>query len=223
MLSWGVHGASDTTDVRQSLTLLTDALKILEILVKADIKGDATVKFPSRISDITLTYYYQQKQYRQTKLVYISVKLRELYPYSRFLWSAFSCIWTKYGETFRISPYSVQMRENTDQESSEYGFVSRSLTEIYLFCMEILSEYGHFSRIVDLGNLNFNLFLIWWIFMYIIGFAYNVLLLVASAQLRVVGWRGWNCLDVPIEIREPETKVRMGLFIPYMILCSKTS
>ena len=55
-----MHGARDTTDVRQSLTLLTDALKMLEILVKADIKGDATVKFPSRISDIALTYYYQQ-------------------------------------------------------------------------------------------------------------------------------------------------------------------
>ena len=31
-----------------------------------------------------------------------------------FFWSAFSRIWTEYGETLRISQYSVQMRENTD-------------------------------------------------------------------------------------------------------------
>ena len=33
-----------------------------------------------------------------------------------FFWSVFSCIRTEYGETLRISPYSVRMRENTDQK-----------------------------------------------------------------------------------------------------------
>ena len=35
-----------------------------------------------------------------------------------FFWSVFSRIWTKYGDLdlFRKSPYSVQMRENTDQK-----------------------------------------------------------------------------------------------------------
>ena len=33
----------------------------------------------------------------------------------------------KYGEIRFISPYSVQMRENTDQNNSEYGHVSRSI------------------------------------------------------------------------------------------------
>ena len=41
--------------------------------------------------------------------------------YSELFWSVFSCIWTEYGEILPISPYSVRMRENTDQNYSEYG------------------------------------------------------------------------------------------------------
>ena len=52
-----MHWIRDTDDVRESLTLLTDAL---EILVKGDIEGDTSVKFPSSVSDITVMYYYQQ-------------------------------------------------------------------------------------------------------------------------------------------------------------------
>ena len=33
-----------------------------------------------------------------------------------FPWSIFSRIWTEYGEILGISPYSVRMRENTDQK-----------------------------------------------------------------------------------------------------------
>ena len=33
-------------------------------------------------------------------------------PYSELFWSAFSRIWTEYGEMLRISPYSVRMGEN---------------------------------------------------------------------------------------------------------------
>ena len=33
-----------------------------------------------------------------------------------FFWSIFSHIRTEYGEILRISPYSFQMRENTDQK-----------------------------------------------------------------------------------------------------------
>ena len=36
-------------------------------------------------------------------------------------WIVFSRIRTKYGEIFHISPYSVQMRANTDQNNSKYG------------------------------------------------------------------------------------------------------
>ena len=47
--------------------------------------------------------------------------LCEKCPYSELFWSAFSRIRTEYGEILRISPYSVQMRENADQNNSEYG------------------------------------------------------------------------------------------------------
>ena len=40
----------------------------------------------------------------------------------------FSCIRTKYRGRRSISPYSVQMRENTDQNNSEYGLFSRSVS-----------------------------------------------------------------------------------------------
>ena len=35
----------------------------------------------------------------------------------RFFWFIFSYIWTEYGDIHRISPYSVRMRENTDQKN----------------------------------------------------------------------------------------------------------
>ena len=52
------------------------------------------------------------------------IALRE--KYSELLWSAFSRIWTEYGEIRSISPYSVRMRENTDQNHSECGQFSCS-------------------------------------------------------------------------------------------------
>ena len=38
--------------------------------------------------------------------------LHEKCPYSELLWSAFSRIWTEYGEILRISPYSAQFWQN---------------------------------------------------------------------------------------------------------------
>ena len=52
--------------------------------------------------------------------------LRKKCPYSELFWSAFSRTWTEYGEILRISPYSVRMRENADQNNSENGHFSRS-------------------------------------------------------------------------------------------------
>ena len=43
-------------------------------------------------------------------------------------WSVFSHIRTEDGEIRSIFPYSVRMRENTDQENSKYGHFSRSDT-----------------------------------------------------------------------------------------------
>ena len=43
-------------------------------------------------------------------------------------WSPFSRIWTEYGEIRSISPYSVRMRENGDQNNSSYEhFLSSAL------------------------------------------------------------------------------------------------
>ena len=44
--------------------------------------------------------------------------LHRKFPYLELFWFAVSCI--------RISPYSVQMRENMDQNNSEYGHFSRN-------------------------------------------------------------------------------------------------
>ena len=55
-------------------------------------------------------------------------------PYSELFWLAFSRILTEYGEILRISLYSVLMRENADQNNSEYGHSLRSDNLfIYLF------------------------------------------------------------------------------------------
>ena len=53
--------------------------------------------------------------------------MRKKCPYPEFFWSAFSRIRIVYGEILRISPYSVQMRENADQNNTEYGHFSRSV------------------------------------------------------------------------------------------------
>ena len=50
-----------------------------------------------------------------------SITLREKCPYSELFWSAFSRIWTEYGEILCISPYLAQMWENVDQNNSKYG------------------------------------------------------------------------------------------------------
>ena len=50
-----------------------------------------------------------------------------------FFWSVFSCIWTEYGYLTRKSPYSVQMRENTDHKNSVLGQFSCSGSWIRLW------------------------------------------------------------------------------------------
>ena len=43
-------------------------------------------------------------------------------PYSELFWFAFSSIRIEYRQIRSISPYSFQMRENTDQNDSKYGY-----------------------------------------------------------------------------------------------------
>ena len=51
--------------------------------------------------------------------------MRKKCPYLELFLSAFSPISTEYEEVLRISPYSVRMRENADQNISEYGHFLR--------------------------------------------------------------------------------------------------
>ena len=73
----------------------------------------------------------EEGKYKITRKHLIYIKricntLRRKCPYSEFFWSVFSRIRTEYGEIRSVSPYSVQMRENTDQKNSKYGYFSRS-------------------------------------------------------------------------------------------------
>ena len=52
--------------------------------------------------------------------------LRKNCPNTEFFWSILSIIWTEHGDVWSKSPYSVQMRENTDQKDSLFGYFSRS-------------------------------------------------------------------------------------------------
>ena len=51
----------------------------------------------------------------------VFTSLRKMCLYSELFWSAFSRIWTEYGEIRSISPYSVRMPKNADQNNSKYG------------------------------------------------------------------------------------------------------
>ena len=66
-----------------------------------------------RVGKIIIQYFFDRRS------------LGKKCPYSELFWSVFSCIWTEYLR-LRISLYSVQMQENTDQNNSEYGQILRS-------------------------------------------------------------------------------------------------
>ena len=73
--------------------------------------------------------HYKQiriNMYNQFGQIYQSQTLREKCPYSEIFWSVFSRIRTEYREIPSISPYSVQMWENTDQKNSEFTHFPRS-------------------------------------------------------------------------------------------------
>ena len=62
--------------------------------------------------------------------------LREKCPYSELFWFAFYRIWTEYGEILRISLYSVQMRENAEQNKFEYTFYA-VISTFFVTCIFI--------------------------------------------------------------------------------------
>ena len=52
--------------------------------------------------------------------------MRKKCRYLESFWSAISCIQTEHRDLLCKSPYSVRMRENTDQKNSEYRHIFRS-------------------------------------------------------------------------------------------------
>ena len=69
--------------------------------------------------------------------------LREKCLYSELFWSVFSGIRTEYGEILRISPYSVRMPENTDQNNSEYRQFLRSASSQFSVWVIMLYNVFH--------------------------------------------------------------------------------
>ena len=59
------------------------------------------------------------------------LSLREKCLYSELFWSVFSRIRTEHEEILRMSPYSVRMQENTDQNNFEYRHFLRSVWLIF--------------------------------------------------------------------------------------------
>ena len=78
--------------------------------------------------------------------------LREKCPYSELFWFIFSRIRTEYREILSISPYLVQMRQNTDQSNSEHGHFllsvhySQSKLEVQLSCVKLKLKKRHCHR-----------------------------------------------------------------------------
>ena len=70
------------------------------------------------ISQILISKWWNLTNFQQL--------LRKKCPYLELFWSVFPRIWTEYLKIHVISPYSVQMWQNTDQNNSEYGQFSRS-------------------------------------------------------------------------------------------------
>ena len=66
--------------------------------------------------------------------------LRKKCPYSALFWSACSRIRTEYEEIWSICPYSARMRENAQQNKSEYGHFSRSAQSVYNRVYDFLTE-----------------------------------------------------------------------------------
>ena len=80
-------------------------------------------------------------------------------PYSELFWSVFSRIWTEYREIQSISPYSVQIWENADQNNSEYGHFSRSVdlfvdTILLMTYLEIIKIDNLLNERAYLINVN---------------------------------------------------------------------
>ena len=87
-----------------------------------------------------------------TRLKWVkSFQLRKKCSYSEFFWSVFAGIRTKYRDLLRKFPYSIPMRERTDQKKSEYTHFLRSIR------IQNLSQLQIFLKLTSM-KLNENQF-----------------------------------------------------------------
>ena len=74
-------------------------------------------------------------------------------PYSELFWSVFPRIRTEYREILRISPCSVQMSENANQNNFEYGHVlhkgiSSSISQT-MFKLNLMNLGRQYSKVLQ--------------------------------------------------------------------------
>ena len=95
---------------------------------------DEDVVRPTCLSQLlAIGFWFYLTLLRTFKFDIQGLTLREKSPYSELSWSAFSRIRTECGEILSISYYSVRMRENADQNNSEYGHILRSVKQRITF------------------------------------------------------------------------------------------
>ena len=107
-------------------------------------QGNLSIRATELAVIVSCRYYFIQRQscITLTKNLYIQglYSLREKCRYSELFWSVFYRIWTECEEILRISPYSVRMQENVDQNNSKYGYCLRSDFCVYIWEVTVILD-----------------------------------------------------------------------------------
>ena len=134
---------------------------------------------------------------------FIRATLRKKCPYSELFWPVFSGIRTEYGEILGISPYLVQMRENTDQNNSEYWHFLRIFSRDIYFRFKTILELILYCFLIPIDShehLYFEFSCVFPLKIYSIFFCFycrSVLLLLSSHKRWTNQWKmcyrvSWN-------------------------------
>ena len=97
---------------------------------------------------ISLTEFFNFQVCNYTTKKFAQNALRKNCLYSELFWSVYSRIRTEYGEILRNS---VQMRENTDQNNSEYGHF---YAVMFAFCSSLEMILSPFTIEVFSGDFS---------------------------------------------------------------------
>ena len=95
----------------------------------------------------SLILYLKKSHYQYTSLQ-DNWSVYERCLYMEFFWSVFSWIWIQYWYIIHISPYSVRIRENTEQKNYENRHFSRKWYDMYISITSIRSTSGYCGYIV---------------------------------------------------------------------------